>query len=434
MELNDIAERLDKVFDSYEIFYLKERAKRYESRDLHIYGYEFKEEEGVAVRGIKDKKLVFSYSYNLNDRGLDKLLTNSIELLPYIDRDDDNGFLVATKNYPVLNLYDQDGIGIDDDTKKEMAITIERSMKDFDSKIVATRGCELNETDIEIKIINSNNIHASTKKTLYVITGMAVAREKDEVSWYDWQWSYFLKDLKIKDFGSRIAEKAISFLESRQIETGIYDGILRPQAACDILSILSGSFLSENLFKNKTKLKDRIEKKCFSEVINITDSGSVGLGASPFDGEGMALSNNSVVKNGVFLTFLYDVYYGKKFSVTSTGNSVRFNLKEPPRCGVRGMFIEKGNINLHNDAISDGIIIEELIGTHTANPITGDFSLGAIGYLIKNKKKTPFKEVIFSGNVFDLLNNVRAVGTDLKFYGIYGSPSLFIEGMKISGR
>ena len=74
------------------------------------------------------------------------------------------------------------------------------------------------------------------------------------------------------------------------------------------------------------------------------------------------------------------------------------------------------------------------MGTHTANPITGEFSLGAVGHLVKSGKKTPFKGVIFSGNIFELLNSVKEVGSDLTFYGTCGSPSLFVEGLKISGQ
>jgi PmbA protein len=74
------------------------------------------------------------------------------------------------------------------------------------------------------------------------------------------------------------------------------------------------------------------------------------------------------------------------------------------------------------------------MGTHTANPITGDFSLGTAGYICESGDKKPFQGVIFSGNIFELLNNVREVGNDLRFYGAFGSPSLFVEGIKISGK
>ena len=73
------------------------------------------------------------------------------------------------------------------------------------------------------------------------------------------------------------------------------------------------------------------------------------------------------------------------------------------------------------------------MGTHTANTVTGDFSLGALGHIYKGGVKKPFKGVMFSGNIFELLNSVKAVGKDLSFYGPLGSPTLFIGGFKISG-
>lgn len=434
MEFNNVVKRLVSYFDGYEIFYLKKRSKKYESRDLDIYSAELKEEEGIAVRGIKDKRLVFSYSYDLSNNGIEKLISNCIELLPYLDSDDDYAFSYPQKDNSFFNIYDEEGLKLNDKEKKRLVIEFEKFIIDFDKRIVAARGCELHENEIEVRLLNSNGVFLEGKKTIYAIMGMAVAKENDEVSWYDWQWSFFLKGLSLETFGADIGRKAVSFLGSTQIDTGIYDGLLKPQAACDILGILSSSFLGENLFKNKTRLKDKLEQKCFSEALSIIDSNKAGINAFMFDGEGTYPKENVVVKNGEFLTFLFDIYYGKKFKKASTGNSVRLGIKEPPRCGINGMFITKGNGEISEEVLERGVIIEELIGTHTANPITGDFSLGAIGYLKKERKKIPFKEVIFSGNVFELLNNVIYVGNDLRFYGNYGSPSLLIKGIKISGQ
>jgi PmbA protein len=80
------------------------------------------------------------------------------------------------------------------------------------------------------------------------------------------------------------------------------------------------------------------------------------------------------------------------------------------------------------------LIIDELMGTHTANGVTGDFSVGAVGHYSRNGMRVPFKGVILSGNLFDLLSHVRAVGNDLTFYGSHGAPTLVIEGVRISGK
>ncbi len=433
MEHTSTEDGIREAMNCYELFFMKEKVKKYESRDKELYGVELKEEEGIALRAIKDNKIVFSYTYDRGHEAVDSLLENATTLILFMETDNDAGFSRQYNSYPSLNLYDSEGLKVDDEQKAALLLEMEKTILDYDKRIVATRNCQLQETEIQVRIINSNGLRAEGRKTLYTLVALCVAKDKDEVSWYDWSWAHSFKEIDGRALGMDIAKKAISFLFSEQIRTGTYEGILTPQASCEMLSILSGSFLAESLYKNKTKLKDKIGVKCFSDTINIMDSGIEGMGSFPFDGEGVPSGETILVKNGYFEAFLYDTYYGKKFSKVSTGNGVRSGVKEPPLCAPRGCFIEKGERDI-GKSLSEGIVIEELMGTHTANPITGDFSLGAVGHVLKNGTEQPFKGVIFSGNIFDLLNNVREVGTDLKFYGVCGSPSLYIEGMKISGR
>ncbi|MCX5812579.1 MAG: TldD/PmbA family protein [Proteobacteria bacterium] len=433
MDYEKLKDRAGKVFDSYELFSLKEKVKKYETRDAQLCGVEIKEEEGIALRGIKDKRLVFSYTYDRDDSAIEVLIENGVFLLPYVEKDESAGFPGKYEDYPFMNIYDNEGLKTDDMHKVAMLIEMEKAIIDYDKRIVVTRNCELQEAEIRVKIMNSNGLTTEGSKTLYMLSAMAVAKDVDEVSWYDWLWSNRLNEIDAKLFGIHTARKTVSFLSSEQIETGIYDGILTPQASSDMLGILAGSFLSENLYKDKTMLKGRRGTKCFSEIINMKDSGIHGIDSFPFDGEGVPSCESIVVKNGYFDAFLYDVYYGRKYNVPSTGNCARGGVKEPPRCAPRSFFIEKGVRDVTGE-LTNGVIIEELMGTHTANPVTGDFSLGAIGYICKNGSKRPFKGVIFSGNIFELLSNVKEVGNDLRFYGTCGSPSLYIEGLKISGK
>lgn len=433
MDYEKLKDKVNKAFDSYELFFLKEKVKKYETRNTELCGVEIKEEEGIALRGVRDNRMIFSYTFDRGDAAIDALVENGTTLMPYMEKDESVGFPGYYKDYPYLDIYDNEGLRTDDEYKTAMLIEMEKTIIDYDKRIVATRNCELQETEIRVMIINSNGLQAEGRKTLFTLFALAVARQADEVSWYDWLWAHRLSEIDAKGLGINVAKKTISFLSGEQLETGIYEGVLTPQASCDMLEILSASFLSENLYKDKTQLKGKVGDKCFSGVLNIKDSGTKGMVSFPFDGEGVPAGENILVVDGCFKTFLYDTYYGRKYHMPSTGNSIRGGVKEPPRCAPRGFFIEKGTRDIAA-GMANGIIIEELMGAHTANAVTGDFSLGAIGYLCRNGKKMPFKGVIFSGNVFELLNNVKEVGNDLKFYGAYGSPSLYIEGLKISGR
>ena len=418
-------------YDSFELFYMKERSKRFESKEGDVCGVDLKEEEGIALRAIKGGKMVFGYTFDI-ENGWKGLLERSDSLLPHMEADSDRYFPGKYPLYPQMTIYDTKGLEADDKAKAGLAVELDRAIKGHDRRIAAARNCEFHEVEYEVKIENSMGLAVKGKKTLFSLSALCVARDEDEVSWYDWAWSNNLHDLDAQKLGNDIAKKGISMLSGKQIKTGVYAGILTPQASCDMLEILAGSFLAENLYKDKTYLKSKEGAQCFSEKLTIVDSGIKGMEAFPFDGEGVPSQNNTLVDGGYFRTFLYDSYYGRKYGVNSTGCSGRSGIKDLPACSTRGLFIESGARDI-SELADDCIVVEELMGIHTANPITGDFSLGALGFVMRNGKTTPFQGVILSGTVFEILKNVKEVGNDMRFYGSAGSPSLFVEGLKISG-
>ncbi|MDR2018325.1 MAG: TldD/PmbA family protein [Syntrophobacterales bacterium] len=431
-EIKRIEKGVKAAFDDYELFFLKEKIKKYESREKEIASAEIKEETGVAMRAVKGGRMVFSYTFDEGKEAIASLTSNTATILPFLEEDRDRVFPEMTVPCQESEIYDSKGLSTDDREKVALLMDMERTILEHDARIKTTRNCELQETEIETVILNSRGVRAEAKKTLYTLMAMCVAKDADEASWFDWSWAHSLRALDGASLGRTIAGRAVSLLSSKQINTGIYEGILTPGASCDLLDILASSFLAENLYKKKTRLADKEGKRCFSPLVSITDSGLTGMGTFPFDGEGTTSRVNPVVTEGILNGFLYDTYYGRKFGKPSTGNSVRSGLKDPPASAPRGFHIMKGKHDL-NDRPLEGVIIAELMGTHTANPITGDFSLGATGYLKKNGSTTPFTGVILSGNLFELLTNVKGVGTDLTFYGAHGSPSLYVENLKISG-
>ncbi len=434
METRFWTQRLETIFEDWEVCLVKERAKKYEAADGEILTMELKEEEGISLRAIKDGKRCFSYTFEKGEKAVSALVGNITALMPFLDADPCHAFPPGSEHYPDLDLYDETGLRTADGVKIDALLQMESTIRAVDGRITHTRNCELHESELHVKIINSPGLRAHAKKTVYTLGAMAVAQDgSDEVSWYDWSWASRYFDLDGRKLGAQIGRKALSCLSGEILPTGVYRGLLTPAVACQILEILSPSFLSENLYKNKTCLRDKLGTRCFSAPLTVIDSGLRGMDAFPFDGEGVPSQENVLVKGGVLQAFLYDTYYAKRMEKASTGNSVRHGIKEPPRCGSRGFFIDRGRGN-DPEAGSGGLIIEELMGTHMANTITGDFSLGAIGHYYSGGTLVPFKGVILSGNLFDLLGQVLAVGKDLTFYGPYGSPTLLVEGLKISGR
>jgi PmbA protein len=160
------------------------------------------------------------------------------------------------------------------------------------------------------------------------------------------------------------------------------------------------------------------------------------MSTAPFDGEGVPSQNTLLVEGGVMQGYLYDSYCGRKDGVSSTGNASRGGVKGLPHMGVTNFYIENGPTAADElvKGISRGILLTDVIGMHTANAISGDFSVGASGFLIENGVITrPVKGVAIAGNIIDLFARIEAVGDDLRYYGSIASPSLRIGMLDVSG-
>lgn len=186
IEKEQLVRALKKAFDSYEVCFLKERTKKYESFERELYSLVFREEEGIALRAIKDHRLVFSYTHETGDKAASALIENAASLVPFMERDEHAVFPGKYSAYPAFEAYDTAGVEIDDSEKTARVLTLERAILDHDRRIKQTRNCELQEVTIESAIFNANGLQADARKTIYTLGGLAVAANGEEVSWYDW--------------------------------------------------------------------------------------------------------------------------------------------------------------------------------------------------------------------------------------------------------
>jgi PmbA protein len=215
--------------------------------------------------------------------------------------------------------------------------------------------------------------------------------------------------------------------------------------ASEFLSLLAHSFLADQIQKGKSSLKGKQGERFFSPCLTIVDDGTYpkGISSSPIDGEGMPSQRTSLVVQGEVAGYLYDRYWANrenlsssKSRIRSTGNSRRHGIKSPPGVGVSNFFIERGDGTFPKlvENLFTGLVVEEVMGLHTVDPISGDFSLGCSGdWIDKGEKVHPVKSVAIAGNLFELFRRVIMVGEDLRFFGGVGSPSLLIKELVISG-
>jgi len=178
--------------------------------------------------------------------------------------------------------------------------------------------------------------------------------------------------------------------------------------------------------------------KVCSPLINIYDDGllSGGAGSKSFDDEGIPCRKTPLIVNGVFEGFLHNAYTAKRTGGVSTGNAVRGGFRSQPSVGSNNLYIEKGNATKDEliSSVSNGLMVQEVLGMHTANPISGDFSVGVSGQWIEGGKVAyPVREGAISGNILSLFSEVETVGSDLRLVGRIGAPSILLKPLSVSG-
>ena len=214
----------------------------------------------------------------------------------------------------------------------------------------------------------------------------------------------------------------------------------------NLLTDIMGVFSAKNAQQGLSLLTGKEGEKIASDIVTLTDDPFLPGHQAAFDGEGVATARKNVIENGVFKTLLYNLQTAKKAGRETTGNASRASYYAPVDIAPFNFYVQPGSATaeeIWKTAASEGtaLLITELAGLHAGlNPITGDFSLMAGGYRLEDGKKTSWVNgITVSGNFYELLKKISAVGSDLKFgfpMGTtrIGSPSVYCGLMPIAGK
>jgi PmbA protein len=283
-------------------------------------------------------------------------------------------------------------------------------------------------------IVNSSGIELHEKETSMHASMDAIARGDDVSTGSEFHISRTLCG-DLSAVGRAAAEMARASLGGIAAESGSFDVILRPLAFTELLEYsFVPSIYADNVQKGRSPLSSKVGEEIFAPGLCMADDGLLagGVGSSAFDGEGVPSQRNLLAKNGRLQGFLYDSYTAGKAKTTSTGNAVRSGYAEVPRVGIRNLVISSSEAY---DIIKDtkGILVNGFIGAHTANPISGDFSVEAKNafYVAPGEGPRPIRSMMLAGNIFQLLKDIE-VGTDVRAVGAVVTPSVKVKMRVVS--
>lgn len=429
-----------KKISNWEIYYGSSSRLGISAEDGEVEDYSFSAPYGVSLRVIVDGGIGFSFTTRPDDDALDRMVADSLAGARNTTPDERYRFADPKADIPDVGPLTDDTLeGVPLSEKIERALTIERAALAVGPKVKRVRGARYGEVRAMMFLANSRGVDTGYEKTVVSAQTMAMAGDgNDQEMGWDAEFALTAAEVDPERVGRRAGEQAVSHLGAKKAPTCSCTALFTPQAAVDILEVLSSSFLGESVMKGKSMLAGKLGKRVFSELVTIVDDGLLpnGVATVPVDGEGVPTNTLELISKGVLNLFLYDLDSAALADVEPTGSAARGGVTAPPVSGIRNFYIKPGDTgrDVLISNMGTGVIVTDLMGVHTADPVTGEFSVGASGFLVENgKQAAPFKEAAVAGDLMTLFSRVVAVGSDLRFYGGVGAPSFVIEGLDVSG-
>jgi PmbA protein len=422
-----------------ELFVSRERSRRFDSRGGGIDSLSFSDTLSLGVRVFRDGRMGYSYCFSGGKDDIARMVEEAFFSASVSDPDPSNGLPAANGEFPQLFLHDDSWETVKDGEKAEFAVSLEHRTLSADPRMKRVRNATLVESASEVSFGNSSGRSGTARETRYAAWVESVAEEGAEgQTGYGLGFSRNFFGLNAGDIAAEASQKALRMLGARRLPTGRYAAILENAAAVEILEVLAPSFLASNVAKGRSMLAKRLGDAVGSSSVTISDDplDPSGSGAAPFDGEGTPCRLNTLVGKGALRGFLADSFWGRRLGTGTTGNARRMSPKAPPSVSVSNLKLAPGARTLAEMMrdIGEGILITEFLGIHTADPVSGDFSVGAAGIRFGNgEEREPVRGFAVSGNVLSLLSTIVEAGSDFRWYGNVGAPSLAISGIDAGG-
>jgi len=428
----------------YEVFFLSDKGISAESQGMSVDALKVRFNAGAGLRVISNGRPGFAFTNLLNEDSVGAMVDTALSGSVETAADGYLGFPSPSEPFCKgdLEIFDISYGSTSEEEKIARAVEIERGARETSGKITRVRKASYQESERTTRVVNSEGVDVTRRATFFSGHVTAIAEEGGEAQ-MGWEIGLGHKRGALEPYaiGRAAALDALDKLGAREIKTVKCPAVIKNTVVCEFLESLVGSFLADNVCKGKSMLKDRVGELVVSDCLNIYDDGALkgGWASGAFDGEGAPSSRTSIIENGVLGGFLYDSYWAKRLGVRSTGNASRSGYKDLPSVGISNLYMEKAgkgpSLTGLLKRMQRGLFITEVMGVHTINPVTGDFSLGASGRWVEDGGLSyPVKGAAVSGNLLDLFSNVEDTGDDMRFIGAIGAPSIYVNEIEASGK
>ncbi len=427
-KLETTIDNLDKNFE-YEFNMSLSNGYSVTSRSGEVENIEHHQDMALNVSVYKDFKKGSASTNDLSDSSIDQAIEKAQNISMNTQADECQGLpdsQYTTKKWENMDIYFPKELDINNII--ELTKNCENSAFQTDKRVTNSEGSSFNFSNNSHMILNSNGAFGTYDSTDYSLSCIALAEQEKLMErdyWYSSTRNF--DELESSEhIGAKAAERVISRLGAKTIKTQVCPVLFSPEMTSSLISSFLSAINGSSIYKKSSFLIDKINKKVFPEFINISEDPSLpnGSGTRPYDSEGVLTQKKDIIKEGILKTYLLDTYAARKLNETCTGNGVLTNI----------LVTSKQPSSSLLESMPDGLYITDMMGSG-ANTLTGDYSRGAFGYLVKNGEiQYPVTEITVASNLLQMFENIIALGDDIDSRNRIRTGSMLIDNITIGGQ
>jgi PmbA protein len=391
---------------------------------------EHQNDKGLNITVFINTRKGSSSTTDFSDQAIKDTVKAACAIAKYSSEDEYAGLIdrqYMAKNVLELELCHPWDISPEDAQK--LAIECENFARNFDDSISNSEGATVHTYQGSHIYGNTHGFVGGWDWSTHSIDCSVIAEQDGKMQregWYTRCRNHI--DLeKIEIIGETAAKRTLMRLDSRKISTQSVPVIYEAPVAGGLFSSFISAISGSSQYRKSSFLLNKVGEQVFPDFLNIYERPHLkkSIGSTPFDNDGMATQDRTIISNGLLQSYILSGYSSRKLKLPPTGNAG----------GVHNLIIENGEQDLNSllQTMGKGLLITELIG-FGVNQVTGDYSRGASGYWIENGEiQYPVEEITVAGNLAEMYKQIAAISNDVDKRGNIQTGSVLIENMTIAG-
>lgn len=429
--------------EQVEVYVARGRDTEVRAYSGEIESFSSAESAGVGIRIVREGRQGFAYAGSLDPAVVKETYLEARDNSLFATVDEWNG-LVGDDGVAAaaLDLWDPALVTWSADDKIALALALEREVRARDRRIVGVESADVADSLVEAAIASTTGVRAEARRTACFATTYVLASAGDETqTGFGFTVGRGPGELDVGVAAAEAAERSTRLLGATKPSSGRVTVVLDPFVTAQLLGILGSTLSGDAVNKRRSLFVDRVGEQVATTDLTLVDdpTDARAFTASAYDAEGLASRRNVLLDRGVLRGFVHNGDSARRAGTVSTGNAVRAGFTSTPGVGCRALSLVPGDRTPAEliSEVEDGVLVQSVAGLHSGvNPVSGDFSTGAEGVLIRDGELgAPVREFTIASTLQRLLLDVRAVADDLTRLPMSAAGvTLVVDGVTLSGR